>query len=416
MNICKKENCRFYPFLVWGLLAIFYVYQYVARSSVPTTLTDNIMGHYGLDSAGVGALLGCYYYAYTFMQVPAGMFIDKLGIRNTGAFATFACASGLAVFVATSNYFVGAFGQILVGFGSAFAFLALLKCITSWFDPAKATVMTAISAALGPIGPVVAGPAIAVLTKTMDWKVLILICALIGALVAVGIYLLVRDKRVENSTETKSVGFVKEILMLLKNPQIWMVSVYIMGLYSPISALADLWGVKFIKATYNIDTAQASVASNMIYVGVIIGSFVSGFICNLLKSHKKVLVLLCFVSAISFLFVVCCHVPYNAMLVLLFLTGFGTGGCAIAFVVGTCLVPSNMCGITSGLVNMFCMLSGVILQPLLGFIINSAWDGTVIDGVPVYKAADYADGLLAVMIFLGMGVISSFLIKETYKK
>ncbi len=417
MKTCNNKCCNCRPFLFWGLLAIFYVYQYIARSSIPTTLTDHIMAHYGLDSAGVGALLGCYYYAYTFMQAPAGMLIDKFGIRNSGAFATFICAAGLAIFIATSNYFIGALGQIMVGFGSAFAFLALLKCITSWFAPAKATVMTSVSAAFGPIGPVFAGPAIAVCAQSMCWKSMILDCAVIGMILAVAIYAIVRDKETTTtSVDEEKIGFFSSILFLLKKSQIWIVSLYIMGLYAPISALADLWGVKFIQATYDIGTAQASVASNMIYVGVIVGSFVSGFLCNFLKSHKKVMLLLCAISSAAFLFIVLSHVSYNAMLVLLFITGFGTGGCAIAFVAATCLVPSHMCGITSGLVNMFCMLSGVILQPLIGFIINLHWDGVMANGIPVYKAADYSWGIFAVMFFLVASMISAFAIKETYKK
>lgn len=418
MNICKnkKENCNFLPFLMWGLLALFYFYQYIARSSIPTTLTDNIMAHYGLDSTGVGALLGCYYYAYTFMQVPAGKLIDKFGTKDTGAFATFACALGLALFVISSNCVLGSIGQILVGFGSAFAFLALLKCITSWFAPAQATVMTAISAAFGPIGPVVAGPAIATLAKSVDWKTLVLGYAFIGAVLALIIYFLVKDKDNSSDKEKEESSLLKDMKTLLCNPQIWLVSIYIMGLYAPISALADLWGVKFIKATYDIDTAQASVASNMIYVGVIVGCFLAGFMCNFMKSHKKVLLILCAISAIAFLGVICVKVPFSVMSVLLFVTGFGTGGTAIAFVVGTCLVPARMCGVTSGLVNMFCMLSGVILQPLLGFLINSSWDGTLLNGVPVYKAGDYTLGLTAVMIFIVIGLVSVLFLKETYKK
>lgn len=417
MNICenKKKDCNFLPFLMWGILVLFYIYQYIARSSIPTTLTDDIMAHYGLDSTGVGALLGCYYYAYTFMQVPAGKLIDKFGTRDTGAFAMFACALGLAVFVISSNCVLGSIGQILVGFGSAFAFLALLKCITAWFAPAQATVMTAISAAFGPIGPVIAGPVIATLAKSIDWKTLVLGYALIGATLALIIYLVVKDKNFAAKGKEES-SLLKDLKILLSNPQIRLVSLYIMGLYAPISALADLWGVKFIKATYDIDTAQASLASNMIYVGVIVGCFLAGFMCNFMKSHKKVLVILCTISAIAFLGVVCIKVPFSVMSVLLFLTGFGTGGTAIAFVVGTCLVPARMYGVTSGLVNMFSMLSGVILQLLLGFLIKLSWDGTVINGVPVYKAGDYTLGLTAVMLFLIMGLLAGLLLKETYRE
>ena len=110
MNCSNKKDCCcvMYPLVMWALLALFYLYQYIARSSIPTTLTDNIMLHFSLDSAGVGALLGCYYYAYTFMQIPAGRLLDKFGTRCTSAMSTFLCAAGLYIFICTNNTSVGA--------------------------------------------------------------------------------------------------------------------------------------------------------------------------------------------------------------------------------------------------------------------------------------------------------------------
>lgn len=415
-NKTDNKSGLAYPLLMWGLLALFYLYQYIARSSIPTTLTDHIMLHFGLDSAGVGALLGCYYYAYTFMQIPAGRLLDKFGTRYTSAGATFICALGLYIFIGTTNTSVGAFGQILVGVGSAFAFLALFKCINSWFCPSQATLMTSLSAGFGPIGPVCAGPAIAVLAHQMDWKTLISGFSCLGIVLAAVIFLIVRDKKAEGE-ETNDISLKNSLLFILKNKQVWIIALYSMMIYAPISALADLWGVAFLKATYpDISGAEASVASNMIYIGLIFGCPFFGFLANYFKSHRIALVVAAIVCVVPFGMILSCHVSYTVMSVLLFITGFGTGGSAIVFVAAAQCVPKNMCGLTTGFVNTLCMLSGVILQPLIGFIVNKSWDGTVENGLPIYKAGDYTLGLSAVMVFLVICLISSFCVKETYPK
>lgn len=412
----KGSQSLVYPMLVWALLALFFLYQYVARSSIPTTLTDNIMLHFGLDSAGVGALLGCYYYAYTFMQVPAGILLDKFGTRSIAAIAASLCAVGLYVFVCTTSTFVGAVGQTLVGVGSAFAFLTLIKYINSWFSPSQATTMTSVSAAFGPIGPVCAGPAIAVLAHQMDWKDLITGFSFIGIGLAAALYLLVRDRK--DVTENADKSSLKDsILFILKSRQIWILSIYSLTIYAPVSALADLWGVSFLKATYpGINTAEASFASNMMYIGLIFGCPLLGVFSNYKKSHKFALVFAALVCLVPFGFILMCHVSYTMMCVLLFITGLGASGCALVFASAMQCIPSSMCGITSGFVNTLSMLSGVILQPLIGFIVKESWDGRLENGLPIYQASDYTMGLSSVMAFLVICLVSSFFLKETYKK
>lgn len=415
MNNQENRNLA-YPLLMWGLLALFYLYQFIARSSIPTTLTDNIMLHYGLDSAGVGALLGCYYYAYTFMQIPAGRLIDKFGTRIIASVATMICAMGLYLFICTTNSTVGAVGQICVGVGSAFAFLALFKCISSWFSPSQATMMTSISAAFGPIGPVCAGPAIAVVAASMDWKSLITSFSVLGGILAVVIFLVVRDKKVDAS-DGGDISLKDSLAIIVKNKQVWILSIYILAIYAPISALADLWGVSFLKATYpNISGAEASFACNMIYIGLIFGSPALGVLSNMFKSHKLALIVASILCVVPFGLILMLDVSYTTMLVLLFITGFGTGGSAIVFVAASRCVPISMAGVTTGFVNTLCMLSGVILQPLIGFILKTRWDGVVENGLPIYKASDYHLGLLSVLVFLIICFISSFVVKETYSK
>ncbi len=415
VNKERERDGLLYPLLMWSLLALFYLYQYIARSSIPTTLTDQIMLHFGLDSAGVGALLGCYYYAYTFVQIPAGRLLDKFGTRMTSAVATFVCSSGLFIFIATSNVSVGAFGQICVGVGSAFAFLALFKCITMWFKPSQVTTMTSLSAAFGPIGPVCAGPMIASIVSHTDWKSLIVTFSIIGVVLAFIIFLVVKDKKSSVAHEDSSI--VDSLKIIVRNKDVWIISIYMLLLYAPISALADLWGVSFLKATYpTISAAEASFASNMIYIGLIFGCPMCGLFSNYMRSHRITFIVSAAICMFSFGVIILSHVSYMTMVVLLFITGFGTGGSAITFVAAAQCVPSNITGVTTGFVNTLCMLSGVILQPLIGFIVKQSWNGVIENGLPIYQASDYTLGLSAVMVFLVICFISSFFIKETYPK
>jgi len=70
----------YYGWLVWALGALFYCYEYFLRIS-PNVFTGDLMSTYGLGGAALGNLVAFYYYAYTPMQLPVGVLMDRFGPR-----------------------------------------------------------------------------------------------------------------------------------------------------------------------------------------------------------------------------------------------------------------------------------------------------------------------------------------------
>ena len=53
---------RFYPWVVWGLAAGFFFWEYVVRMA-PSTMIPNLAGHYQLNAASLGGVCAAFYYA-----------------------------------------------------------------------------------------------------------------------------------------------------------------------------------------------------------------------------------------------------------------------------------------------------------------------------------------------------------------
>ena len=98
-----NNKAAFPPIVMWIALLVFYIYQFIARSAFPTVLTDQYMKFFNLDAKGVGALASCYYFVYTFAQIPVGILIDKCSIRLIGTLATATCATGVLIFIAIKH-------------------------------------------------------------------------------------------------------------------------------------------------------------------------------------------------------------------------------------------------------------------------------------------------------------------------
>ena len=64
----------------------------------------------------------------------------------------------------------------------------------------------------------------------------------------------------------------------------------------------------------------------------------------------------------------------------------------ICFAHGKDVTAPSIAGSVTGIVNSFTVLSGALLQPLVGLILDRRWDGTLLSGSRIYQEADYRAG------------------------
>ena len=69
-----------YPWLIVCCGMLFYCYNYFLRVS-PSIMQSELSQAFHITATQFGTLAAFYYYAYTPMQVPAGMIYDKFGVR-----------------------------------------------------------------------------------------------------------------------------------------------------------------------------------------------------------------------------------------------------------------------------------------------------------------------------------------------
>jgi hypothetical protein len=70
-------------------------------------------------------------------------------------------------------------------------------------------------------------------------------------------------------------------------------------------------------------------------------------------------------------------------------------------------------GMATSLVNVGVFLGAAILQPLVGWVMDRGWDGRIQNGVRLYAAADYANGLKLLAAAAILGWVAALFIRET---
>ena len=102
------------------------------------------------------------------------------------------------------------------------------------------------------------------------------------------------------------------------------------------------------------------------------------------------------------------------MALLLAGTGFFSGCIIISFAFVMESVPKSLAGTVSGLTNMGIMIGPMILQPVVGKVLDANWAGEMVNGVRLYSLSAYRYGFTLMMGWVLLSTIILFFTKETY--
>lgn len=407
---------------VWSLAGLFYGYQFVLRVS-PSVMTDDLMRDFHVEACALGALSAFYYYSYSALQLPIGLSMDKFGPTRLLRGAVFLCALGTLVFAMSDSFYVAAAGRLMVGAGSACAFLGSLKLATLWFHPERLALVVGFTLLAGKIGAAVGQGPLSLMVDAIGWRYSMGVVAAVGIVLAVGIWIFVSDtpphgyiKPVAHS-DTRISTLLKRLKHIATDYRIWALGLYGSLMYVPLSAFADLWGVPFLMKMYGVDKATAGFGSTMLFIGAGVGSPIVALMSDFFRTRKWPMAVSALLSIIVNGAVI--YMPglsWQMMCTLLFVAGFVFSAQPLIFSSVSQLTPKSSNGTVVSFTNMIVMVSGVVLQPLIGWLLDWAWDGVMDNGVPFYSLDAYRFAMGAVLGSLVIALLMIPFIPETYPR
>ncbi len=398
----NRKPVRINGWAVWIAAGLFYWYEMILRVA-SGVMTQGIMDTFTINATHLGLLTSFYYYAYVPLQIPSGMLLDKIGPRAVITFSSLLCAVGTWLFATTTDLTIAQCARFIVGAGSACAFIGCLKIASDWFSPTRFAFMVGLTNMMGTIGGTFAGVPLAILVNQTTWQQGTLWLAYAGIGVTILCWVLIRDQPKAKPTgqplsPVLPVSLRKSLMILVLDKQI-LLAAGIGGLmYVPISSFAELWAVPFLMNSLTIDNAWASFASTMIFIGMAVGSPLIAKLALRQKSYLKLMKLSAIASALCFgIGAFAKSIGYFPTLAALFIGGLWLGGQVLCFSVVKERIPNQISGTAMAYTNAVVMLSGLIFQPLIGWILDTGWTGALDScGAPIYSAQDYQYAVLAV--------------------
>ena len=411
------------PWLMWFLAACFYLYENILQVS-PGVMVSDLMSAFAINSAALGGLIAFFFYSYAAMQIPVGVLVDNYNARFLLTGATLSCVVGCVLFGTATNIAVAALGRLLIGFGAAFAAVCSMKLAANWFPAKRFSLLVGLMVTMGMLGSMIGEKPLAILVDNIGWRTTLLSLAASGVVLALLIMLIIRhspyhlESSIHRNVARKrdnTLPLLHGLLQVIKSRQSWVLAIYGGLMFATTSIFGGLWGVPFLMKAYSLDKPTAAGIVSIMFLGWVIGAPISGILVNFIKSHKKVL-WMSSLGCLSIMLAVLYFPYFSTFSLSVLIFGFGVFSSFFlpCFSLMHDLHSDGNSGAALGFMNTANMIGGAVGQPVIGMLLDIAWDGTLMHGARVYSTANYQYSLTCLPIVIASSLLLIPFIKEKH--
>ena len=388
--------------------AAFFFYAFVLRVS-PSVMVGELMAEFQVGGAVFGTLSSLYFFSYAPLQLPVGMLMDRYGPRLLITVAIMLAALGAILFALAPTLEIAYLGRLLIGFGSGFSFVGALTVSTQLFRPERFAMMTGLVQGLGILGGIVGQAPLGLLVEYSSWRGAVGLLAVAGLVLTIVAWLAIRDRAGPSGSGSPMAG----LRLVAANRETWLCAVFGLATTAPMLAFGGLWAVPFIMTTHGIERAGAGSLASLLFLGWGLGGPVNGWISDRLGRRKAPMLALALVATAAMAAIVGIRgLSLTTTGALFFVNGFASCVMILAFAAVREHNPPGTTGAAYGLVNTFVVGSGAVFQPLVGWLLDLGWDGTLAAGARIYAEETYRAALWTLPAVSVLGVISAFLMRE----
>lgn len=414
----RPKNYYLHAWLIFILCGLFYAFQFAIQVS-PDTLGLSLQKEFAVSEHRLGLLTAAFFLAYTVMQLPAGILMDRLGAHRLLSWAAVSCSVGCVLFASAQHIYVAGAARLLMGTGSAFAFIGALKLVAHWFPRRNFTLLNGILMIFGMVGGVLGEGPLARLIATIGWRYSMLGLGGIGFIIA--ILLAVYIKNSPHAQPKKAVNELPHIekhalTLVTHNQQLWLISLYT-GLLSIVPMVfCSLYGVPFLKAAHGVSDAVAASLTSLILIGIGIGSPVWGWLSDRSKRRLPTMIIAAIATPLIFAFIIYrVQLPLALLASAMFLLGFCSCATLPAFSMACEISKSSQTATALAFINSFDTIGGMLALPLIGRLLG-VFANPMNQNTHMYSYSDYRISLSYLLAIICIPLFLLPFIRETYAK
>ncbi len=369
--------------MVFSVICVVYFFVYFHRVSTSVIVTD-LLDAFHTHATALGLMSSMYFYLYAFEQPLVGYLSDRLGPRRVIGYWTMAAAAGCFIFGMAPNIGWASVGRALIGLGVGGVYVPGVKAISLWFRKEEFATMIGLLMSVGNFGAVIATTPLAWATGSWGWRVTFFLIGGITLGLAFVTLFFTRDyggpsDPVPENPGTASgtgAGTAAKVMQLLTSGQFWILSIIFFGVYGTLLTLQGLWATPFLMAALGVERIFASKLNMLIPVGVIIGAPFFGWLTDRFSlDKKKIFTVILTLYTLTWVGVTLFSSQLwtvGLSLVMLLMGIFAGGFISTLWGIVREILPAEILGLTSGILNLSPFLGVGAFQVLTGAILDRA--------------------------------------------
>lgn len=385
--------------IVWGALALAFLLVNVHRLST-AVLSEDLMRAFETTGASLGTLHSAFFYIYAPMQVVAGVFADRLGIRRTATIGTVVMSVGALGFALAGSYPVALLSRVVIGLGASVIFIATLRFAANWYRPDEFATMSGLTIAIAGVGGILATTPLAVVVTTFGIRLSLLGLAFVGFGIAAVVWLLARDtpaaagldpiENVPSAPPLSLRGVATNVRVVFAELETWLAGLALFTSTGVNITVIGLWGLPYVADVYDLTVTQASTLTLLGSLGLLVGPPVVGRLSDRLTRRTELMVVGAALYTLLFASLAIVGRPPLAVVgVVFFSVSFLAGAYALGYTVVKNRHGSAASGVATGAVNAVGFAGAAVFPTVMGAILDAYWTGEILAGARVYTMLGY---------------------------
>jgi MFS family permease len=264
LSIVRKLQI-FLPFAFGYFLS--YLYRVINVVPAPDLVAD-----IGLEPAELGLLTSTYFITFAAFQLPLGVLLDRFGPRKIESALLFVGAFGALTFAYAESLTGLIIGRALIGLGVSACLMAAFKAFVIWFPTRQLPRINGFQMAMGGLGALAGTTPVEFALSFTDWRGVFKVLAILTLAVAVAIFFIVPEHKMEKRDLSLS-DQIRGIGLVFKNPTFWRIAPWTTFSQTTYLSIQGLWAGPWLKDVVGMD--RTAVAETLMWVAV---AMIAGFI------------------------------------------------------------------------------------------------------------------------------------------
>ena len=366
------------PIVIWGVATVFYAFEIMLKSSMGAIAND-LSHEFSLNSTQLASLSSAFYFTYIILQIPAGLLVDRFGVRRVFPFAVLAAFISTIIFSLSPNYELLFLARILMGVCGAFGFLCAITLAVQWFSVKKFALLAGLTNFFGYLGGLLSGLPMTLLVKEEGIGLVYLGFAVVSIIILILGYLIIKDNHISKHISYESARFADMLKSICK------INILANGLFCTATmgatfALCDLWGKEFLESLGYSDFYAVLAGNSLIFIGIAITAPIWGWLAGYINTAK--LLALGFMASCLYLYV---SLPVIVLCILALCIGASQSSHILIFSYVHNHVDKKVISAVFAFVNLCGIIGGALVQLIIGIMLDyGVSKGLVMAVIPMF--------------------------------